>query len=51
MIESISESLPIIIIGIYYFTRIERKIAEINVDLTWIKKFIEKCLPTSDDHT
>ena len=46
MIEHILKLWPVLLVLVVYFVRLEARLAKICTDLSWIKKYINKCQQT-----
>lgn len=51
MIEYFINSIPLVLALIVWAIRLEIKIAQIQTDISWLKKELPACQPTSEDHT
>jgi len=51
MIDYLIQSMPLILALIIWAIRLEVKIASIQTDISWLKKELPACRPTSEDHT
>jgi len=51
MLDYIFHSLPLVGALIIWAIRLEVKIAKIQTDITWLKKEIPQCRPTSENPT
>ena len=51
MLDYILHSIPLVAALLIWAARLEIKIAKIQTDITWLKKELPQCLPTSEDPT
>lgn len=51
MLDYILHSLPLVLVLIIWAVHLEVKIARIQTDITWLKKELPACRPTSEDPT
>jgi len=48
MFEYLSIIVPFVVALVIYFVRLESRLAKISADISWIKRSIELCRPTSE---
>ena len=51
MLDYILHSLPLVACLLFWAVRLETKIAQIQTDITWLKKELPGCQQTSEDRT
>ena len=51
MLDYIVQSIPFILVLIFWAIRIEVRLARIETNLKWLIGYLPQCLPNLEDHT